>query len=271
MMPSRKRNKGKERKAKKAEQEVERIENEKMVVRKRWQGRARGEDMRDLDNGSIITKCNHGCDLMIPHDNNHPVTSFMDEFFMKCYFAEGGMHVVQNLVDTFVTQLAVWNDDSHRKMTRNLMLRIGTNMIVDNNVDVLGVPRDIAYAVVVLENYDGSGDIGSTIYCRVVESKYRDLRCGGGSSIRDVLKIYRKRISCSCLKDKHLLARKATPKMGACCNCGKMKERVLLMVCSKCRISQYCSRECQIAAWSVHRGHCDIRVKAHQRRRQHGL
>ena len=95
--------------------------------------------------------------------------------------------------------------------------------------------------------------------------------CGGSGSIRDVLKIYRKRIICSCLKDKHSLARKTTPKMGACYNCGQMKERALLMVCSKCRIAHYCSRECQIAAWSVHRGHCDICVKAHQRRRQHGL
>ena len=42
-MPSRKRNKGKERKAKKAELEVKRIENEKMVVREGWQGWARGE------------------------------------------------------------------------------------------------------------------------------------------------------------------------------------------------------------------------------------
>ena len=119
-----------------------------------------------------------------------------------------------------------------------------------------------------LESYDGSGDIGSTINSRVVESKYRDLRCGGSGSIRDVLKIYRKRIFCSCLKDKHSLARKTTPKMGACYNCGQMKERVLLMVCSKCRVCQYCSRECQIAAWSMHKHNCDVLCEAHQRRRQ---
>ena len=61
-MPSRKRNKGKERKAKKAEQEVERIEKDKMVVRETWQGWARGEDM--LKNGRVITQCNHGCALL---------------------------------------------------------------------------------------------------------------------------------------------------------------------------------------------------------------
>ena len=79
-MPSRKRNKGKERKAKKAELEVKRIENEKMVVREGWQGWARGQDM--LEDGRVITQCNHGCDLVIPNSNNHPVTSFMDAFFM---------------------------------------------------------------------------------------------------------------------------------------------------------------------------------------------
>jgi len=267
-MPSRKRNKGKERKAKKAEQEVERIENEKMVVRETWQGWARGKDM--LNNGRIITQCNHGCDLlwMIPNANNHPVTSFMDAFSMNGFFAEGGKHIVHNLADTFVTQLAVWNDERYRKMIRDMLLGIGTNMILGNKVNVSGMPKDIAFTVLVLENYDGSGDYGSTINSHAVASKYRDFSCGRSGPIRDVLKIYRKRLSCSCLKKMHLEVRKTLPKLGICKNCGEKKERSLLSVCSKCRISQYCSRECQIEDWPSHKCTCDVLCEAHQRRRQ---
>ena len=166
-MPSRKRNKGKERKAKKAEQKVERIENEKMVVHKRWQGWARGENM--LDNGSIITQCNHGCALMIPHDNNHPVSSFIDAFSMN-RFLEPVKHISDNLRDTFNTYPEVWNDDCHRKMARGSLLRIGTNMIL-GKVPLSGMPKDIAFTVLVLENYDGSGEIDSTINSFAVASK----------------------------------------------------------------------------------------------------
>ena len=263
-MPSRKRNKGKERKAKKAEQKVERIENEKMVVHKRWQGWARGENM--LDNGSIITQCNHGCALMIPHDNNHPVSSFIDAFSMN-RFLEPVKHISDNLRDTFNTYPEVWNDDCHRKMARDLLLRIGTNMIL-GKVTLSGMPKDIAYAVVVLENYDGSGVIDSTFNSFAVASKYRDLCCGESGAVRDELKIYRKRITCSCLKKMHLEVRKTFPKLGICYNCGEKKERSSLMVCSKCRVCHYCSRECQIEDWPSHKCTCDVLCEVHQRRRQ---
>jgi len=158
-----------------------------------------------LDYGRVITQCNHGCVLMIP-DGNHPVAIFIDAFFIDCLFGEGsslaegkGKHVVDNLSDSFGTQLAVWNDDSHRKMAKDLLLGIGTIMILGNEEKILTVPKEIAYAVIVLENYDGNGDIDSTMTTRYVSTKARDLR-----SPRDVLKFYRKRLSCSCLKNTNI-------------------------------------------------------------------
>ena len=59
-MTSRKRNKGKERKAKKAELEAERIEQERGMTRKYgWVGHT-GKS------GRVKTQCNHGVDLVIP-------------------------------------------------------------------------------------------------------------------------------------------------------------------------------------------------------------
>ena len=103
-MPSRKRNKGKERKAKKAVLEFERIDNERAEVRNYWLGWARGEDeVRQ------ITQCNHGCDLlwMRPNANNHPVTSFMDAFVMNTFLGTV-KHILDNLRDTSINVQKYW-------------------------------------------------------------------------------------------------------------------------------------------------------------------
>ena len=76
-MPSRKRNKGRDRKAKKAALEAEIYDSEKLAVRRVWHAWARGLD----DSGGVITPCNHGGATIIPDDVNHPVCSFMDTLF----------------------------------------------------------------------------------------------------------------------------------------------------------------------------------------------
>ena len=128
-------------------------------------------------------------------------------------------------------------------------------------------PRDFAMIIMVLENYDRTCDINTIIYERGIALKLRDLYCGGNTAKREILKFYRKRISCSCLKAMHLEARKDAPKLGDCFHCQKLKERSTLMVCSRCRVAQYCSRECQVAAWSRHKeGECDDFVCASRKK-----
>ena len=63
---SRKKTKGRERKAKKAEAERARVRNS-------WLGWAAG----DKKVTGITTKCNHGC--LVPSED-HPVSTFMDGF-----------------------------------------------------------------------------------------------------------------------------------------------------------------------------------------------
>ena len=109
--------------------------------------------------------------------------------------------------------------------------------------------------MVTLEGYVGRGDISQ--YSRTSARKIRDIGIGGKNSMkRDMKKFYRKRIACKCLKEMHLEARKSSTKLGVCYHCKEVKERALLMVCSRCRISQYCSRECQIASWPRHKCDC---------------
>ena len=84
----------------------------------------------------------------------------------------------------------------------------------------------------------------------------------GDNVIRDLLKLYSKRITCSCLKKMYSEARKTLPKVGSCESCAKVMERSSLMVCSKCRVHQYCCRECQVTAWPKNKNSCDDFVSA---------
>ncbi|CAB9525736.1 expressed unknown protein [Seminavis robusta] len=76
--------------------------------------------------------------------------------------------------------------------------------------------------------------------------------CG---SMRDVVLYIDKKIPCDCLKDmkKKLLEE---PEVRRCSNCGKGETKT--MWCPNCECSEYCSKDCQLAHWSIHQFHCPI-------------
>ena len=266
-MPSRKRNKGKDRKARKAE-------NKRVEIRNTWQAWARGE-FEGQQEDIILCRhvaCGNEVDTMISEDgNHHPVCSFMDTYFGNW----NAMTTTENLRDTYQKHTEVWKSESYKKIAVNILVRIGTNFSLNKYTG----PRTVALAIVVLENYDGGDEIESTVNYRVVATKFRDLHCcsltdplllgnnggvwSGSSILRDALKFFRKRIACSCLKEMHLQARKTQSKLGICIHCGKVKERAMLMVCGRCGIMQYCSRGCQRADWPSHKRNCNIHVSTH--------
>jgi hypothetical protein len=165
--------------------------------------------------------------------------------------------------DTFQRHAEVWKNESYRNMAIQILVHCGTNSLHYKDT---GMIREITSAIVILENYDG-GAANSVVYNPVASKKLRDIHSAGSSMKRDVLKFYRKRTTCYCLKGMHLEARKTLPKLGGCDHCGVVKERALLMVCSRCRITQYCSRECQIADWSRHKEFCDLCVNFHKQQK----
>ena len=260
-MTSRKRNKGKDRKAKKAELEVERIEHQREAVRNTWKGWARTVDI----NGQVI-QCNHGLDLTIPDDKNHPVINFLDTFFINTIYKK--VDIFDTLEEVFDKHIEAWKNESYREMAMNILISIGTNMMVveDTNVPLINLARlplvlILARAIVILENHTETEDFVSVINTRSVAGKLRDLRFSKRcANKRDVLKFFRKRTACSCLKKIHLEARKTLPKLGICQHCEEVRERTSLMVCSRCGVFQYCSKECQMAHWPSHQRYCDIYV-----------
>ena len=240
MPSSRKRNKAKERKAKKAESKIK-------LIRETWRGWVRG-----------TTECNHN--IIMPEDN-HPVYSFIDSF---CINNHNEMEVDQNLLATLKLHPQVWSNDSDLAMAICILIAIGTNFLLVNMEE--NSILYIAHAIIVLENYGRIGNFTASCNNRAAATKFRDLYSGGSTGdLRDLLKFFRKRLSCSCLKEMHLYARKTQPKLGRCSHCHVAKERSLLMVCSRCMIDQYCSRRCQVADWPRHKEcECDRYVCVHR-------
>jgi len=244
---SRKRNKGRDRKAK---QQAKKKENYAKLWRS-W--------VKDAE-------CNHGCDMIIS-DDDHPVSSFMDQFYfhlsqkeMKAF----DVVVSETLRELFVTHRHIWNNESYRKLVIDVLVCIGTNeMLHEARGKEINMswPICLAHCTVILEHYEGPGSINVAFNCGGSISKRRDLMPSSTSSRRDLLKFYRKRTTCKCLKKTHLEARKNKPKMGLCWYCDKDMERVLLSLCSRCMVSQYCSRECQVADWPKHESVCDQFVR----------
>lgn len=166
----------------------------------------------------------------------------------------------------------VLNNENYKKMVIQILIRIGTNMILtkEDETDTMRA-LIMAKSVCVLELYETGIDdsIEAALYSRGIGSKLRDLDEHVCSYRRDVLKFLSKRIPCSCLKSMHREARKISPiKTGMCYGCFTETGRVALSVCSKCMIYQFCSKECQVANWPYHRIECDKMSDIHKQRTQ---
>ena len=256
---SRKRNKGKDRKSKKAE-------NDKAKAHSLWTGWATGK--LDFIGKNIF--CKHG--FVIPEEVDHSIVTFMDD--LTAHYVSSPKNV-DMIKASFEKHPQVWNDDKYRKLALDVMTSIGTNMLLRvkspynspgtrESAAIVACPNlegafNWANIIVTFEHYvSGSNDINAAIYNKKVQIQFRNFDSG------DVPKFYRKRASCSCIKELHLELKKLIPgKKGLCACCRNDKKRELLMVCSRCMVTQYCSRKCQVSHWPEHKEDlCDKIVNA---------
>ena len=178
--------------------------------------------------------------------------------------------VVEAMRYTFELIPEVWNNVEHRQLAIGALLRVGTNMILHNDIEDeriypvhihgnIGLARDVGFAILLLECYDGRSDDSYAVKSAIV--KGGAFANASGCNARDLLKFYCKRISCSCLREKYRHARKTLPKLGKCTHCKQRMERSSLMTCGRCKVPLYCSRKCQVANWPVrHEERCGVFV-----------
>lgn len=238
-MPSRKRNKGKERRAKKEARSGE------------WWRHWTIGDRAESDVG-----CNHGC--VVP-SRDHTVSRFMNTLDEE--LTRYRNDILTAMRNTFSKHSEVWNNAELRHMTSSVLLCIGTNLMLQKNPANGDKPIrwgvTIAQAILLLECYGDRGNFEDA-YNLADMKVHRSLP--GHYGERDVLKFYSKRLACSCLNEKYKLARRTLPKLGRCEHCDTFMQREHLMTCGRCKVPRYCSRECQVAEWPDHDEVCGIYV-----------
>lgn len=152
----------------------------------------------------------------------------------------------------YLKHIGIWNNESYRKLAIGILLRI-LGQIWFCVRGLISVGLDVLLKLSWFLNITMISSL--VVHKRAVLTSWKDVSIIS-SERRDTLKFLRKRTTCKCLKKMHLEARKTIPKMGLCWNCKEEKNRVSLSVCSKCMVIQYCSRECQVAAWPGHKEFC---------------
>ena len=200
-MPSRKKAKGKLRKAKTAAAPPKESQWEMYA---RWAGR------------NVAIQCNHGSTLR--WSRGDPLYLYMSAVES---FQANDKNLEDGITELYENYTSVWNNTEQRKMAVEILLSIGTNIILrDDDVDWAST-----FAIVssVMENYEGNFD--AAFYTPEV----REINVGGH---RDTLRFFNKRISCSCLKEKYADSKRKA-KIGECFACAKDKRRASLKICGR--------------------------------------
>lgn len=242
------------------------------MSRKRRQGKGRKEKARaaaaesspwwlvqaqSCENGEV--QCRHGCGTL-------PEPGSAVCRFMECLedLLVGNTTPAEWREISVQQHHQVWTDATLQKSTIDVMLRVGTNTILSDQEETVTRAITVVFgiAILLLEHYEEQSDLSHRENITVARNnshREEGNLIGGGE--RDALRFYAKRISCSCLKEKYTQAKKSLPKIGACDHCNRTRERKYLMVCGRCKLPQYCCRECQVSNWPGHKFFCDEAVR----------
>jgi hypothetical protein len=204
------------------------------------------------------SRCAHGCPVLPAPE--HALSHFMDALWAhssavqkSCYFVT---HPSTNT--HFDNYRQVWDNATLRKLESDILVAIGTNIILSiNHLDRLNksVMNHLALTIFMLEQYNGNGKDDFNLAMRKASLVADDLSYGGE---REVVRFFLKRISCPCLKAKYSLIKNIIQhtRMSGCSSCKQAKVRSSVMHCGRCKVVQYCCRECQAADWPNHKGLC---------------
>ncbi|KAL7548059.1 hypothetical protein ACHAWF_011345 [Thalassiosira exigua] len=260
-MPSRKRNKGRQRKARAARRDVESSTPRPLP--------SASHNLQTLPPGV----CNHSADqideMMTPEDRKR-VNDYLLLFKQRLReFSENEENVTSSQVGeggqgrtssahyhtfklTHALQPEILGDANLREALKWRFLRGATAAMVeeDHSEAQLMALGGCGVAVVIIESFDENSnelDIHDDV-CWKHRYVFNGCR-------RSIVKFFAKRIPCKCL-DGLLSEVQSQPKTGLCFTCSEKKDLRELMVCNGCKVADYCSVECQESDWPQHQKHC---------------
>ena len=143
----------------------------------------------------------------------------------------------------------------------SLYLALATNCVLSGDMDLARqCATSATYFHAIFKTYSDYFRFGRV--ASGIQMDFDKLRELDASDEHTLVRYIQKRIPCSCLDEKHEEV-KGVKKIGLCCNprCkipDQMTERSSMMLCTRCRRVNYCSRECQEAHWPRHKELCEM-------------
>ena len=263
-MPSRKKAKGKARKAAKeakakAKAKAKEDESRAVVAANQRQDESVEAWIQRLEiNDATSQECWHGL-VPLSAGEEKICMEFIETYFIV-------FNSQDNVGDGLLTAHHATEEkypdvyDSKLDAVISILLSIGTQFILGGDSRLAQVYASVANYFKEVQNYMAVELKGSTTifsWTKVMELESAD--------DHTLVSYYRKYIPCSCLDGKYREV-KSLKKMGCCYNpnCSHpdgLVERSKMFCCTRCGEANYCSFECQRADWKQHRVQCDAVVK----------
>ncbi len=271
-MPSRKKAKGKVRKAAKAVREAKEAEAAKAKEEELMEATNQLQSLtirdllqRDQLRRTATQTCQHGIPQLSP-DDRKICDEYINEFSNAFLSQEGDINVWGAISAAHkATQAEKYAEVYASKLETvvSMLLSNGTQHILNEDTNRAKVDAFLACylkntnwaALLEQETPTNKGNWAATLV---------EVGCG---DIHTLVQYFRKRIPCSCLDEKYKEVKSVT-KMGFCFNlkCSQPGKRVgversKMFSCSRCGKANYCSVECQRADWKAHKEWCDMCVR----------
>ena len=243
-----------------------------MPSRKRAKGKARKAKARESNCNLILhneSVCRHGCEIISKDDICYKFVEQLEVEMNEVYDLRDDIYlgqVVMNTVDQMKAMKEyemIWDDESKetQQKLQSLFINLATNLLLraDTQRSVNQACAAIAFHITSTHNFD--------YWDSMDYSKHRvSLRNLEDGLVYDCAKFLKKRISCQCLKKVYLQER-VVSRMSACSYCKAAKDRRVLHLCSNCLYHHYCNVECQAGHWPTHKSVC----KDYHPRNDYGL
>ena len=263
-MPSRKRTKGKARKAAKeakAKEAAKEEEEESQTVveasasqrQSRSSLEAQMQRLR-IKTATSLSKCSHGRPPLSPGEEKicqDFINAFFAEFISQDILGEGFFTAYEATKDEYADVYS-----SELGTVISILLCNGTQRILQ------GDNRKAAFCATLACYFE---DYVAVVHKTKAISNWSKVVELYDADDHTLVSYYRKRIPCACLDEKYKEV-KSVKKMGVCYNLtcsqpGRMKERSKMFSCTRCGVANYCSVECQRADWKIHKKNCDSIVE----------